>query len=129
MIWPMSQMTRIPSGLNEEDPFFVTSFIRLSLRQLLTIGGGLVIAYVIGKMVGGLLGVVWLGWLVGIPIFAVSILFAFRKKEGRHLELWIADRIVFMLDAREYHLGGSADAVGPRVIEVDFEEDRITSGG
>lgn len=128
MIWPMSQMTRIPSGLNEEDPFFVTSFVRLSLRQLLTIGGGLVIAYVIGKMTGGLLGVSWLGWLVGVPIFAVSFLFAFRKKEGRHLEQWIADRIVFMLDAREYHLGRAVDISGPRVVEVDFEEDRITGG-
>lgn len=122
----MAEQTRFPSGLNEEDPFFVTSLMRFSLRQLLWIGAGFGGVFIVANLIGGIIGIGWIGWVLAFPLLFVAFAFAFYKKEGRHLELWVADNISFALSEREYTL------VNPdtrpdrgRVVDADFEEEML----
>lgn len=96
--------TRIPSALNEEDPFFLSSVFRLSLRQVITLLAGFGLWWLLGTQVGSIVGSQLLGLLIfgWMPILALAL--TFIKRRGRPLEQWVADRVAFAITTRHYAL-------------------------
>lgn len=114
--------TRLPSGLNEEDPFLVVSDFSLSLRKMLTlVFGGL--AWWLGASVAGLvLAGLW-AWLLTLPIMIGSIVLGFVSRGGRPLEHWLVDKILFRLSPNQYTLYDPSATRADRVIDASFDDE------
>jgi hypothetical protein len=89
---------RILNCPDEEDPFLSLSVLRLSLRQLLVIVlSGVVWVFclkttvTIAPISNILSGLIW-SWIV---LFGVVL--AFRQKDGRPYEEYLAQRVIFII--------------------------------
>jgi hypothetical protein len=114
--------TRLPTALDEEDPFLSLAEIKLSLRQMLTImlGG---FSWWIAEMltstilpISGLFsGLLW-SWLV-----VAGIYMAIRKKDGRPYEEYLSKKIVFLISDRHFILKDPKASHG-LIEDADWEE-------
>lgn len=114
--------TRLPSGLNEEDPFLVVSDFSLSLRKVLTlVFGGIVwwaAAWLVGLVLGGLVA-----WIITFPVMIGAAVLGFVNRGGRPLEHWMVDKILFRISPRQYTLHDPTATRSERVIDASFDDD------
>lgn len=95
--------TRLPSGLNEEDPFLVVSDFSLSLRKVLTLVFGAVAWWLMATLLGFFMGGIW-AWLITCPIMIGAAILGFVSRGGRPLEHWLVEKILFQMSPRHYTL-------------------------
>lgn len=122
-------MTRLPTEMDDEDPFVQVGETTFSLRQLLTlmIAFGLWIAC--AKLFGMVLPIspafifVFFLW---IPIS--GLLLAFVSKDGVSLEEYLNRRLVFMFSQRHFILIDAEDKrdpfdAAPEAAEMDWDDE------
>jgi hypothetical protein len=102
----MARQTRIPSGLNEEQDFLATSFVSLSLRQLLSLTFGVLSWFIVGSIIGNITFGRIFGLVLMLPLLIGGLVLAFGRRDGRNFEEWLSDRLVFALESRRYGLVG-----------------------
>lgn len=116
--------TRLPSGLNEEDPFLIISDFSLSLRKMLTLTFGALIwwlaASALGLVLGGLLS-----WLLTAWLMVLAGVLTFVSRGGRPLEEWLVDKILFQIQPTRYTLRdpNAESGSGARVIDASFDDE------
>jgi len=100
----MSNRVRIPSDLNEEDVFFSAGPIKLSIRQLTVVGLTMVVWYCAAKYaLAGLLGLNMIFAMIACSwILAAGLAVAFVKIASRPIDMWIGDKISFIMGARTF---------------------------
>lgn len=119
----MSERVRIPSDLNEEDVFFSFGPIKMSIRQLLLIFGGVILWYLAGKYILGAIGIgLAFGMIASVWIPLVAFAFAFVQVAGRPLDVWIAEKLAFTFGARTYVMR-APDAKSGIDANLDRDED------
>jgi hypothetical protein len=98
------ERVRIPADLNEEDVFFSMGPVKLSIRQLTIIGLTLVIWYVVAaKLVAGLIGINTIFAMIACSwILIVGLALCFAKIGHRPIDVWIGDKISFIMGARTF---------------------------
>jgi hypothetical protein len=99
------QRTKLPTNLDDEDPFLSIAEIKLSLRQMLTILLGVLLWYFAIKVTQTLLpissifaGILWF-WLIVAALFL-----ALYKKDGRPYEEYLTHRLMFLISDRHFIL-------------------------
>lgn len=113
---------RIPSDLNEEDVFFSAGPVKLSIRQLTVLAASAAVWYCVAKVfLVGLLGITTLFALIACSwILIIGVALAFAKIGHRPLDVWIGDKISFVMSARTYTMR-EEDAYGD--LDANLEED------
>lgn len=113
------QPTRLPSGLNDEGAFIQTSLLSLTLRQLASLLGGLLMAYLTAELLNNILpGVI--AWTLASPIVLAGIAVAFIKVRGRPIDEHIVDKLRFLTEPREYSM---RDSNADDAFDVSWEDD------
>lgn len=97
--------TKLPTELDEEQPFLSISELKLSLRQMLTVVAGAMLWFMMLSITASIFsideifsGIVWSWVLFG------GIFFALAKKDGLPYEEYLAQRIVFLISDRHFVL-------------------------
>jgi hypothetical protein len=114
--------TRIPTSLDEEDPFLSLSALKLSLRQLLTILLSCllwVICLKITTFIIPLSGV--FGGLIWSWILILGVFLTFWKKDGRPYEEFLSHKIVFMISSKTF-IQKDPNAKYGSVEDADWED-------
>lgn len=96
---------RIPAALNDEDVFFSFGPVKMSLRQLSTVGFCFILWYGLGNQIlpgMGLSGLFAFIATIWLPILGIAI--SFVKIKGRPLDMWIGFKFTFMFGPRTYLL-------------------------
>lgn len=114
---------RIPSDLNEEDVFFSAGPVKLSIRQLTVIGASAALWYCVAQVVlVGMIGLTTIFALIACSwILLLGLAIAFLKIGHRPLDVWIGDKISFIMSARTYTMR-EEDTYGD--LHADLEEDK-----
>jgi hypothetical protein len=125
----MREPTRIPASLNEEDLFLSLGPIKLSMREMLAFAIGLSTWYMVGKIIGvQIFGAQLFGLILLSPVLYVTWVIGKKKKEGKPFEQWLADKIVFSFESRQYTLLDKRDYT-EAVDDVKFTIEDEESGG
>jgi Na+-transporting NADH:ubiquinone oxidoreductase subunit NqrB len=110
----------VPTISNKEATFIPVWEWGISLRQVLSVISGLVIYYVLLKMVGAVLPINHSFIMIVLcPIVILGFVFAFVKKDDQPLEVYLSDRIEYFLSDKVYAV---VDEYGDEVIEADWED-------
>jgi hypothetical protein len=116
------ERVRIPTDLTDEDTFFAAGPVKLSLRQLMLLFGGLLIwygvaAYFLQPLLGlnVIFGMIACSWIMGI-----FMALAFMKVRGRPVDVWVAEKLTFVFGARTFVLRDPNASGG---INADLERD------
>lgn len=97
--------TRLPTSLDDEDPFLSISEIKLSLRQMLTIVLGFLIWWLLQSATVAILPISpFFGYLLWSWILLGALFMAIIKKDGRPYEEYLSKKIVFLLSDRYFIL-------------------------
>lgn len=100
---PRSQLTRLPTEVENDSPFLVFGNFNMGLRQVLTIVFGLFIWFICVKVSGMVLPIsgliLYIAWSW---IILVSAFITFVKKDGEPYEEYITGKIQFLLSERSY---------------------------
>lgn len=115
--------TKLPTELDEEQPFLSIAEVKLSLRQMLTLVIGFASWMTAAAVTGSILsispvfaGLIW-SWIVIVAIF-----FTFAKKDGLTYEEYLAQRLVFLISDRKFVLKDDKDDAPPiNVDEADWQ--------
>jgi hypothetical protein len=117
--------TPFPTSLDEEPPIFQQWGIALSLRQLLLFLFGVAIWGTLMKVTASVFSLnmvftaVFWGW---IPVLAAVV--ALVKKDGRPLEFYITDRLLYLTADREFiHKDPDADQREGVIDEAIWQDD------
>ncbi len=125
----MREPTRIPASLNEEVIFLALGPIKLPMREMLAFAGGLSLWYMIGKIVGiQLFGGQLFGLLLFSPILYATWVIGKKKKDGKPFEQWLADKVVFAFESRQYTLLDKRDYTDA-IDDVRFTIEDDDTGG
>jgi hypothetical protein len=122
--------TKLPTALDEEDPFLSLAEVKLSLRQILTILFSCMIWYGMMELTQFILplsavfaAIVWAWMPLG------GIFMTFKQKDGRPYEEYLSKKIVFLISERYFILkdphskefeGGVEDADWKEIEEGYF---------
>jgi hypothetical protein len=97
--------TKLPTELDEEQPFLSIAEVKLSLRQMLTMVSGAALWFTALSITANIFsisqifaGLVWSWILLGAFFFALA------KKDGLPYEEYLAQRIVFLISDRQFVL-------------------------
>jgi len=114
--------TRIPTSLDEEDPFLSLSMLKLSLRQMLTILLSGMVWIILVKLttfivpISNIFGaLIWSWVLIG------GLFLAFWKKDGRPYEEYLSHKIVFMISSKTF-IQKDPNAKYGSVEDADWED-------
>jgi hypothetical protein len=120
--------TKLPTFVEQEDPFLKWEFLTLSMRQMLTILGGLVawgfakaltstVLGVISIDVSGLFtGLIW-SWLI-----VAALYLALRTVDGRPYEEYLTLKLLFLTEPRHYVLKHERALPTVEDMEPEFAE-------
>jgi hypothetical protein len=97
--------TKLPTELDEEQPFLSIAEVKLSLRQMLTMVTGAMAWFFALSITSSIFsisepfsGLLW-SWILVCGFF-----FALAKKDGLPYEEYLAQRIVFLISDRQFVL-------------------------
>jgi hypothetical protein len=118
----VDEKTRIPTSLDEEDPFLKIAEISLSLRQLLTIILTAAVWMVLIQLTILIVpvteifaGIIWSWLLLG------GLFLALVKKDGRPYEEYLSHRVVYHISNKTF-IQKDPNAKYGSVEDADWEE-------
>lgn len=116
---PKSVRTKLPTDIDEDQPFLSVLSFKLSLRQLLTMIGGVIIWMLLIQLMSTIFGLSPIfGALMWSWIVIGGVYISLRKKDGLPYEEYLAQRIIFLISDRRYVLKDEKRA--PSVEEADW---------
>ena len=115
----LSQRTRLPTEVDDEDPMLMIGEMKFSFRQMLTIAFAVAAWFLVMQLTlmilpisGIFAGILW-SWILLVGLFL-----ALKKKDGRPYEEYLSDKIQFLIGEKEYVLKD------PRADDVDVGWDQ-----
>lgn len=100
-----SVRTKLPTDIEEDQPFLSVLSLQLSLRQLLTIIAAVLFWVALMQLTSAIIGlnpifsgILW-SW-----VFFGGVFIALRKKDGLPYEEYLAQRIIFLISDKRYVL-------------------------
>jgi len=117
----LESRTKLPTEVEDEDPFLAIAEIKLSLRQCLTLAMSTAAWFILSQLTGSVLPIssafsmiLWSWLLIG------GVFLTFAKKDGRPYEEYLTQVIQFRLSDRHYILK-SPDNAG-NIEDADWDE-------
>lgn len=112
--------TKLPTDIEEDQPFLSILSFQLSLRQLLTIVAGVILWVILMQITSAIIGLnpIFTG-LIWSWVFFGSVYISLRKKDGLPYEEYLAQRIIFLISDKRYVLRD--DKKTPSIEEADWD--------